>query len=249
MNCPICREPFIIPRDGLSVMKKDFKMDKLLNVRERLSEKAMCERHEGEEMRMFCQECKLAICVRCFIESHKAHDCSDIKEMSDALSDLKKISELWRITEDVFERLEKVKNDVIKHLGNIEKEINITADILIAAVERDREQLLSEVKAIEQKRVKQWQEVKQELEQHKTELESFKRNSETLLSSGTAAGDAMKSLHKRAEELINFDVISHVDSSLPPVNVTFASSPLLDMGDRNFVGTVTEEGQLKQMMM
>ena len=91
--------------------------------------------------------------------------------------------------------------------------------------------------------------VKQEVEQYKAGLESFKRDSETLLSSGTAAGDVRKSLRDRAEQLMKFDVIGHVHSSLPPVNVTFTSSTLLDRDDRNLVGTVTEEGQLQSFFL
>ena len=53
------------------------------------------------------------------------------------------------------------------------------------------------------------------------------------------------SLHDRADELMKFDVIGHVDSSLPPGSVTFTSSTLLDRDDRNLVGTITEEGQSK----
>jgi len=245
MPCPLCRKEFIIPRDGMLGIQKNFLMNKLLNVRKRSTGKVMCEQHSGEEIRMFCQECKVAICVICFIESHKVHNCSDIEEASAVLGDKQKISELCKITEDILRRLEKEKNDVIKHLAGVEDEINATADTLIAAIQRDRDKLLSKVESIKLGRVKQVEMVKQELEQRKTELESFKRNSETLLSSGTVAGDAMKSLHERAEELIKFDVIGHVDSSLPPVNVTFASSPLLDMGDRNLIGTVVLEGQLK----
>ena len=77
-----------------------------------------------------------------------------------------------------------------------------------------------------------------------TALESFRRYSETLLSSGTACDvtRSAKSLHDRADELIKFDVIGHVNSSLPPVKVAFTSSTLLDKDDR-LVGTVTEEGQ------
>jgi len=37
-----------------------------------------------------------------------------------------------------------------------------------------------------------------------------------------------------------YDVISHVDSSLPSLNVTFTSSTLHD--DENLVGTVIEQG-------
>ena len=195
---------------------------------------------------MYCQQCKVAVCVACFAESHNTHQWLDIKKISDVLSDTQKVSELQRITADVLQRLEKENTDVIKHLADIKIEINTAADTLIAAIQRDREKLLSEVKAIEQKRVKQWQEVKQEVERHKAELESFKRDCEMLLCSKTAA-DGVISLHERADELMKFDVIGHVDSSLPPVNVTFFSSTLMDVEDRNLVGTVTVTlGQLKQ---
>jgi len=47
---------------------------------------------------------------------------------------------------------------------------------------------------------------------------------------------------------MKFDVIGHVDSSLPPaVNVTFTSSKLLGRDDRNLVGTVTDGGQLNHI--
>ena len=98
------------------------------------------------------------------------------------------------------------------------------------------------------KRVKQLETVKQEVEQHTTAVESFRRYSETLLSSSGTACDVTRSansLHDRADELMKFDVIGHVDSSLPPVNVTFTSSNLLDREDENLVGTI-EKGQLKQ---
>jgi len=85
-----------------------------------------------------------------------------------------------------------------------------------------------------------------------TALESFSRYSETLLSSRTACDVTRSaiSLHDRADELMKFDVIGHVDRSLPSVNVTFTSSTstLLDRDYRNLVGTVTEEGQLKHMI-
>jgi len=148
--------------------------------------------------------------------------------------------------------LKKRKNDVIKHLAGIEDEINTAAEKLIAAIQRDKAKLLSAVGSIRLKRLKQLETVKQEVEQHMTALESFSRYSETLLSSGTACDvtRSANSLHDRADELMKFDVIGHVDRSLPPVNVTFTSSTstLLDRDYRNLVGTVTEEGQLKQMI-
>jgi len=210
---------------------------------------AMCEQHKSEETKVFCQECRVAICMMCFIKSHKTHDCSDIEEVSDNLrglvvTDTDKVTNCLKKTGGLLPRLEKEKNDVIKHLAGIKDEINTAADKLIAAIQRDREKLLSEVGSIKLKRFKELETVKQEVEQHMAALESFRRYSETLLSSGTACDvtRSANSLHDRADKLMKFDVIGHVDSSLPPVNVTFTPSMLLDRddGDRNLVGTVTE---------
>jgi len=184
----------------------------------------------------------------CFIKSHKTHDCSDIEEVSDNLrslviTDMDNVNDFFRKTGELLPHLEKEENDIIKHLAGIEDEINTVADKLIAAIQHDREKLLSEVESIKLKRVEQLEMVKQELEQHMTALGNFKRYSEMLLSSGTASDVTRSaySLHDRADELMKFDVISHVDSSVPPVNVTFTSC--MDGDDRNLVGTVSE-GQL-----
>jgi len=129
-----------------------------------------------------------------------------IEEVSDNLhslvvSDTDKVTDFLQKTEELLPRLEKEKNDVIEHLAGIEDEINTTADKLIAAIQRDKAKLLSELESIKLKRFKQVETVKQELEQHMTALESFKRYSETLLSSGTACDvtRSANSLHDRAD--------------------------------------------------
>jgi len=180
--------------------------------------------------------------LKCVITSHRTHDCLDIEKVSEdlrnlILSDNHKTSEAWKKTEELHQRLEKEKNDVIKHLAGIEREINTTADKLIAAIQRNKAKLLSEVKLIKLKRVEQLDMLKQELGQPMTALESFKSYSEALMSSGTAC-DVMTSANS---------FISHVDVYLPRVNVTFTSSTLADRDDRNLVGTVTEKGQLNHV--
>jgi len=162
-------------------------------------------------------------------------------------SDSDRITQLLKKIGGVLLRFEKEKNDLISRLADIEGEINTAADKLIAAVERDRVKLLSEVESIKLKRVKHLETVKQEVEQHLAAMESLNQYSELLLSSGTACDvtRSANSLHSRAEELMMFDVISHVDSSLPPLNVDFTSSPVFDIV--NLVGAITEEGLLNSV--
>ena len=202
---------------------------------------ATCDIHNGKEIEVYCQKCELAICTICFIKSHKTHDSSDVVSIN---SDTDKATEQLKKTKEVLPRFQKDKNNLIKHLAGIEDEINTSADKLIAAIQRDREKLLSEVESIKLKRVKQLETVKQEVEQHMAALESFKRYSETLLSSGTACDVARSanSLHDRADELMLFDVIDHIDNSLLPMNVSFLSSDVLDTDAGNVIGSIVETG-------
>jgi len=242
MNCPLCREPFILPHGGVLEIKKYFKMGKWLNIRKLSAGKAMCEEH-NEEIRMFCRECRVGTCVTCYIKSHNTHKCADIAELSDVLSDKQKASELCKITEDIIERVRNRKetNDVIEHLVSIENEINTAADKVIAAVECEREKLLSQVESIRQKEVKDLETLEADLEQHATALRMFIKDSETLLSSETTAGDVKKSLHDRTEDLTKFDVVNHVERFLSAGNVIFNSSTLLEEDVRNLVGTIAEK--------
>jgi len=76
----------------------------------------------------------------------------------------------------------------MKHLAAVEGDINTEADKLIAAIQSDRAKLLSKVALIRLKslkRVEQLDTVRQKVRQHAAGLESFKSESETLLSSGT----------------------------------------------------------------
>jgi len=55
-------------------------MEELLHIRKLLEGKVICEQHQSEEIKMYCQQCKVAVCVECFIESHYTHQCLDIKK-------------------------------------------------------------------------------------------------------------------------------------------------------------------------
>jgi len=187
------------------------------------------------------------LCLRKLSAGQEAPDTPDALRRL-VISDTEKVTNVLAITEEVLQRLETEKFAIIKHLAGIDEKINTAADKSIAAIRRDKMKLLSEVALIRLKHTNRLDTVKQEVEQHKTELESFKSQSDTLLSSGT--DDVTRSanaLHDKADELMKFDVIDHVDSSLPPMNVTFTSSALLDRKHENLVGTVTEGGQLSQI--
>jgi len=213
-----------------------------------------CDMHKDEEIKVFCLECRVAICVMCLLKSHKTHNCLNIAEVSGDLrkqvtTDTDKITEYLEKIGQVLSRLEKQQDDLTDHFTRTEGEINTAADKLISAVERDRAKLLSEVEAIKVKPVKQLETAKQEVKQHITALESLVRDSETLLSSGTDCDvtRSANSLHSKADELMKLDVVSRICHSLPPspATVRFTPSAFLDQATTNIVGTVNELGMLQ----
>jgi len=192
-----------------------------------------------------CLECRQNYCDQCSrchtkIKAAASHVVVPVDLQDQVKSDREKITELLKKTGGVLPRIEKEKNDLVKRLADVEGQINMAADKLIAALERDRVKLLSEVESITLKRARQLETVEQEVEQHLASLDSLRQYAETLLSSGTA-GDVTRSadsLHSRAEELTTGDVIGHLLTSL---NVSFITSTHVD--DENLVGTISEGGR------
>jgi len=45
-----------------------------------------CEKHVKKKLELYCLECKVAVCIVCFAELHKMHDCSDIEKVYQELN-------------------------------------------------------------------------------------------------------------------------------------------------------------------
>jgi len=261
MPCPLCREEFTIPADGLTVMPKSFFTEKLLSARKRSAGEDAVQTEGGlvpcdvcsseaassaPPATKRCLECQQNYCDQCSRSHTKIRATASHvlvpNLQNQVMSDSEKITELLKKTGGVLPRIEKEKNDLVKRLADVEGEINMAADKLIAAVEGDRVKLLSEVESIRLERVRRLETVEQEVEQHLASLDSLRQYAETLLSSGTA-GDvttSANSLHSRAEELTTSDVIGHVDSALTSAIVSFTAST--GAADANLVGTIAVEG-------
>ena len=52
---------------------------------------SFCNKHQEETLKLYCFDCKAAICMMCFVEVHKLHNCSNIdcvaSELTDRLND------------------------------------------------------------------------------------------------------------------------------------------------------------------
>ena len=47
----------------------------------------LCDNHESENIKMFCLDCELAICMICYVENHSQHKCSDVIKVCEEFRD------------------------------------------------------------------------------------------------------------------------------------------------------------------
>jgi len=74
-----------------------------------------CERHPGEQIKLYCDDCKTVTCVMCYVKEHNKHVCTDLKESGEKFSiqlkdDIKKVMKcaLQNKEEIKFIELEKI---------------------------------------------------------------------------------------------------------------------------------------------
>ena len=73
-----------------------------------------CRQHEDEKIKIYCLDCKTAVCQTCFIIKHNGHKCSDISEVTQGLK--------GRIRNDI-DKTNEIFLKVNEQSGNLEKSL------------------------------------------------------------------------------------------------------------------------------
>ena len=155
-NCTILHQKQRATKKHILVSIEDIKSGSV----KQLSKKHYCPEHEGEEMKLYCRTCQKVICRDCTIVTHKQHDYTFIKDVTEELK--KKLQDLSaKVT-----KKEKAMCDVIDHINREKKE---EMQKLLSYNQRAKlffEKLISE----DQERIVALQKYVKQLQSHKTAL-------------------------------------------------------------------------------
>ena len=300
LACPLCRKEFILSRNGVGDLPKNFFVGKFLEMKETSNDKsrtspceacsydkvtgkkaatvycvecqqklcqtceqdhkkfkgtrrhsivstgdesvketffealpANCEKHTRDSLSIYCFECKLAVCMMCYITDHSLHKCSRVKEIADAFrrqmaSDVEKTVHAAGVEKcrEMLQGLVKEMNDFDEQVATAEIEINEKAGQLKQMIDVHKEKLMIELSSMKQKRMKEIQSLRDEIERKLLSVESYKKYVDEVRQKGTACDIARvaSGLHDRADELLMFDVIERTMADLGHADVTFTSS-------------------------
>jgi len=249
--CLQCQEAFCEPCANVHRNQKLSRDHKLLQFGDKMKPEelyaqyppANCDKHVDEALKIYCHDCRLVICMMCYIKDHNSHKCSDINEVVDEFRQQMK-TDVSGVADDVDKCQEKLqqltteKKDFYRQVSKSEKEIREKTKQLKQMIDRHEELLLTELKSVNAKRTKEIEAAYNEVECQLAARESYKKYVREILEKGTACdiARAANGLHDRAEELLMSDVTQRTVADLGHAVVTFKSSNLVADDAKKTIG-------------
>jgi hypothetical protein len=206
--------------------------------------KVFCDKHTDKVLELFCFECKAAICLMCFVMSHKSHNCSDVNVVADEYreqmkNDTKTMVETMARLKTLMKQQENKKMEFIGIVDKVERDICEQVKKLKQVLDREKVKLIDQLSQLRKGQVKLMEKRIEETEQHVSFIESLVKYTDELRSKGTASDVARQtsSLHQRAVELVNIDAVPEASNVLETLDIRFSATPLQQSGlSENLVG-------------
>ena len=206
--------------------------------------KAHCQSHTEEEIKIYCMECKAAVCTICFITQHNGHKCSDIQQVAEGLKEqiktnIKDTQQILAKVEIESDKLEGLSRNFHLNIKDTEAEIVETGKKMKQRITELVQALLQELDDERAKRVKELNVCKEELLVRKLSLDSFIKYSEKILEKAVPADVASVSrdLSFRFESLKN-NKIARLRESLEVTFIPNDSQQWMHGNDKSFIGKI-----------
>jgi len=204
---------------------------------------ANCDKHVDEALKIYCHDCRLVICMMCYIKDHNSHKCSDVNELVDEFrqqmkTDVSGVANDDDKCQETLDKLTTEKKDFHQQVSKSEEEIRKKTKQLKQMIDRHEELLLMELDSIKMKRTKEIEAAYDEVECQLAARESYKKYVHEILEKGTACDTARAAngLHDRAEDLLMSDVTQRTVDDLGRAFITFKSSNVVDDDAKKTIG-------------
>src|SRR6218665_2747329 len=158
----------------------------------RLVSMKSCTKHIGKPLDYYCSECKKIVCVSCFVESHKSHDCKDVTTLDEEFRQTikrktSKTTTWMNEMQLIRNKNGKRKAEFVKEIAEKEEEIHKRNQDLKAMIDRHTKALLEELSVLKSKNLKELETGQDEIDRYCTILGSFEAYCTELTLKGSAS--------------------------------------------------------------
>ena len=153
-----------------------------------LKRPAFCQkkRHEKEELKFFCKDCKVAICNTCVVTVHEGHGKMLLEEATDARktqinSMTQSLIEKAQEKRKEFEQLSQKSTDITLQVADFKSQVQTHVDQVIAIIEARKQDVFDAVDNQAKKSLESLSQKKDEVDKQVKLIESAIEQTETLL--------------------------------------------------------------------
>ena len=194
---------------------------------------SFCDQHQERAIELYCFDCKSAICMLCFVEIHKLHNCSNIDKVAEELQktindDVSHVEKQILKCMEVKETLANRRTTFNKHIQELQASVVKKGDAMKSLIDNHTDSILQELASVKKANLKEIENVQQELDREMVILESFKKYCDELKEKGSPCEIARvaNDLHKRANELKESTICTDNYNSM---DVAFNETDLQDL--------------------
>src|SRR6218665_1902098 len=148
-----------------------------------------CVKHPKKQVQLYCKRCKTVICITCFTETHKFHDCIDLDKYRDQLRDQieksnKDATVYLKSCNIMKDQLETVTREFHGSADEVQAKIDERCEELKKMIDRHAQKLHEEVERTRERKQKQISEQSEPLDKLIIDLPTFRAYCSELASRG-----------------------------------------------------------------
>jgi len=199
-----------------------------------------CSKHRDKHVELYCNDCNENICLMCSAVKHRNHNSSEIPETAERVRPNIESDDKLVLTGiiAVREQSDKTKEEHVKlisHIDGVEKMVVAAGAAVKCLVDRQVNECLLELKSVKTESGKKAASVQDQLQLALVAMESYHTYSRELLDKGRPSDvtQAAVELHKRATELLEYDVSS---VQYRPPHVTFTPADVTRVTNVQLIG-------------
>jgi len=197
--CPICRKLFLVPKKGIQEIPTNFIVSQMLiamaastslGETKKYNKLQNCKHHPDRNVKVYCFDCKIAICALCHGSKHAAHKCTDVQTAREEVREQIRnyIRDVSVISKGLQERLDKfdVDNEIfVGKISTTERQISAKRDQLVSLIESQQSELIAELNLFKDERLMQMERDKDIVVSEFVKRESFVLYCQGIVDNGT----------------------------------------------------------------
>ena len=188
-NCQAAHKALKLTRSHQIVSIQEFQAQaaKLIAAKKNIPS---CEKHRGNELKIYCETCKELICIDCTIRLHRDHNydlVADIfpKHKEELVSSLKPVKQKLHIVQQALKAFDTRAKEINDQRATLEAHIHKEIDHLHQLLDQRRAQLVGELDMLTQQKLKSLAAQRDQVEITQVKLTSCLEYAEGGLQTGT----------------------------------------------------------------